>query len=159
MPEIGCFVDTGSGAVMHVPKSCVSKQKDVDSCRFLSVLSCKHGRRGSSKVRRRPRQWHVQGRSTMTRVWLSNIIPDHCPELTKKQLHTMNGCQSRSLFLVPRYSFSSLHRTFAFFLSQSVTLPVPSSSGVRVSCPCVTRSFGDGATLRAQGVCHPSTIP
>ena len=31
LTEIGCFVDTGSGAVMHVPKPCVSNQKDVDS--------------------------------------------------------------------------------------------------------------------------------
>ena len=58
---------------MHVPKPCVSNQKDVDGCRFLSVFSRKHGRRSSGKVRRRPRQWHVQGRFSMT-----------CPELDEE---------------------------------------------------------------------------
>ena len=47
----------------------------LSSCRFLSVLSCKHGPRRSGKVRRRPRQWHVQGRFSMTRVWLSTSFP------------------------------------------------------------------------------------
>ena len=75
LPEVGCFVDAASGAVTHVPNSCVSNQNDVDSRRFQSVLSCEYGRRRSGKVRRRPRQWHVQGRFSMSRVWLSKSSP------------------------------------------------------------------------------------
>ena len=64
--KIGCFVNTAYGAVVHVPKQCVSNQKDVNSCRFLSVLSCKHGRRRSGKV---------TAVASMTRVWLPTSLP------------------------------------------------------------------------------------
>ena len=64
-------------------------KKDVDSCRFLSVLSCKHGWRRSGKVRRRPRQWHVQGRFSMTRVWPSTSLP------TIVQSWRRNNCTQR----------------------------------------------------------------
>ena len=50
-----------TSARVHVRVNCVGAQCSVRSVtgRFRTFL---HGRRRSGKVRRRPRQWHVQGR-------------------------------------------------------------------------------------------------
>ena len=84
-------MDTASGAVTHVPNSCVSNQNDVDSRRFQSVLSCEYGRRRSGKVRRRPRQWHVQGRFSMTRVWLSTSSPTNVQSWRRNSKQRMSS--------------------------------------------------------------------
>ena len=58
-----------TSARVHVRVNCVHAQCSVRSVQPLllcslasSEHSCKHGRRRSGKVRRRPRPWHVQGR-------------------------------------------------------------------------------------------------
>ena len=101
-------MDTGSGAVMHVPKPCVSKQKDVSSCRFpirsfLQTWPKKKWQDSSSSTTMACARHVLHGTSLA-----HNIITDHCPDLTKKQLHTMNGFESCSLFLFLISSFFSL---------------------------------------------------
>ena len=105
---------------MHVPKPCASNQK---SCRQLSFPVRSFFQRWPKK------KW--QGSSSALTVACArevlhntslalNIITEHCPELTKKQLHTMNGFESCPLFLFSSLLLSSL--LFSSRLSGAVVL-------------------------------------
>ena len=68
---IGNWLLRGHWVWCRNPRSETMRIQSKKRCRHLSfpVFSSKHGRR-SGKVRRRPRQWHAQGKFSMTRVWL-----------------------------------------------------------------------------------------
>ena len=59
----------------------------VVSCLFFLA---KHSRRRGGKVRRRPGQWHCARQVLHDTSLALDTFTDHCPELPKKQLHTMN---------------------------------------------------------------------